>query len=214
LLVCGLNIVSDNHKYLLVYWCLAIGFCLQLPSPLKALAFNGRLMIGLVFCFATVAKVLSEVYFSGDMFRYLLVYDDRFFEIANLLGGLTREMHQQNAIGIPKAMEQLAHTIPVATTAQMSTAAQWLTGWTLFVECLIAIAFLIPKGVLYRWRDYFLILFMLTTYLPAHIVGFGWLLAIMGFAQCGTGDNKRRILYILTMSVIFSIPVVQPFLLK
>ena len=34
--------LSDNHAYLLVYWCLAIGIALTLPDAENALSLNGR----------------------------------------------------------------------------------------------------------------------------------------------------------------------------
>lgn len=39
---------SDNHKYLLAYWCFALGLSMMSAEQLRTIALNGRLLIGLL----------------------------------------------------------------------------------------------------------------------------------------------------------------------
>ena len=50
---------SDNHKFLTSYWCLAIACSLCLTDRQAALATSGRILVGLVFLWATVWKATS-----------------------------------------------------------------------------------------------------------------------------------------------------------
>ncbi|MEM7394188.1 MAG: hypothetical protein AAF492_17760, partial [Verrucomicrobiota bacterium] len=63
----------DNHKYLMTYWCLGVFFCLETRNPLKNLAFNGRLLIGLCFLFATFWKSIVPDFRDGTFFYYTLL---------------------------------------------------------------------------------------------------------------------------------------------
>ncbi|UCC15053.1 MAG: hypothetical protein JSW21_03645, partial [Gammaproteobacteria bacterium] len=61
--------LADNHAYLLSYWCLAAALALMAQDAERPLAFNGRLLIGLVFLFACVWKfVVSDNYLDGTFF--------------------------------------------------------------------------------------------------------------------------------------------------
>ena len=70
-------------------------------------------------------------------------------------------------------------------TARLALLADVLTWWTLAIEGAVALAFLCPgPSWLGRHRDHLLITFTVTTYLAAPVLGFGWLLLVLGLAQC------------------------------
>jgi len=80
--------------------------------------------------------------------------------------------------------------------------AGFLTYYTIFLELLVALFFLIPKKIsISKYRDYFLILFCISVYSVATVEGFGWLLIAMGISQ---SDNKKLpiLLYILSFFII------------
>ena len=61
--------LSDNHAYLLSYWCLACGLANLSEEAQRYLARNARWMIGLVFAFALLWKLLpGSDYTSGVFF--------------------------------------------------------------------------------------------------------------------------------------------------
>ncbi len=45
-------------------------------------------------------------------------------------------------------------------------------------------------------RDAWLLIFLFFTYLVAPVIGFGWVLAIMGIAQTGIQHTRLRALYV------------------
>lgn len=82
--------VQDNHLFLALYWCLALGLALSRPEPARLLAANARLLVGLTFCFTVLWKgLLSADFLSGAYFHYTLLTDMRFEPLGLLLGGMS-----------------------------------------------------------------------------------------------------------------------------
>ena len=80
--------LSDNHAYLLCYWCGAVALALSCDDSDAFLAHNGRWLIGLAFAFATLWKAaLSPDFLSGVAFRVTLIVDPRFEGLTMLVGG-------------------------------------------------------------------------------------------------------------------------------
>jgi len=199
----GLNWpMADNHAYLLCYWCLAVVLALLSHDLRGCLAFNGRLLIGLVLTLATLWKVvLSPDYLDSRFFRVMMLTDPRFENFAQLAGGLTRDQLEslrgfvtQHVDGqLPEALDT-----PQAPV-RFHQLACGMTWWTVILEGAVAVAFLWPLGrEVSRWRDALLLVFCMTTYAVAPIEGFGWLLIAMGVAQC---EPQRRTLLLLYLAV-------------
>jgi hypothetical protein len=178
--------MADNHAYLLCWWTLAVAIALASAEPPAVLATNGRLLVGLVFAFATLWKALSPDFLDTRFLRVQLVTDERLTPVATGIARLTpdelralRAYVSQHADGPavvaepPRQPERFRRTAAIAT---------WTT---LAFEALIALAFLLPPGWgLARRRDVLLLLFALGTYVAvAPIEGFGWLLLALGAAQ-------------------------------
>lgn len=198
--------LADNHAYLLAYWCLAVFLSLLVPDTERALAFNGRLLIGLAFAFAALWKlVLSPDYLDGTFFRVILLDDPRFEGFARIAGGVTleqlaawREVLGQHVDGPAVAAAELP-SLP----ARFVGLAQLVTLWTATLEAAVAIAFLWPLGRgASRLRDPALILFCASTYAVAPVEGFGWLLLAMGVAQCDPARRVTRWAYVATFVLI------------
>ena len=196
---------TDNHKWLLVYWCIAIYFSTKSKDKDKYLAINGRLLIGLAFTFATFWKLVSSDFLDGTFFHYSLLMDDRFSSIAAIFSSVETPMFVQNR----RLLESLLHYestiswIQLQDTMLTVIVAKGLTLWTILIEGAIALLFLLPQYYrLARWRDAILLLFILTTYSIAPVVGFGWLLTIMGAAQSNPSTSINRIAYIAVFFLI------------
>jgi hypothetical protein len=198
--------LPDNHAYLLAYWCLAIGLALVALDPDADLAFNGRLLIGLVFAFAALWKVaLSPDFMDGSFFQVLLMTDPRFEPLALTVGGLSPELLEQNRellrahIDGPAQLSAPGVVVPAA----LSTFARTATLGTAGLEVAIALAFLAPlPGSSARVRDALLLAFCVATYAFAQVEGFGWLLIAMAVAQCAPERTTTRALYLGTFALI------------
>lgn len=195
----------DNHKYLLTYWCFALYLSFLASDQAKVLSVAAKLLIGFTFLFATLQKLLSPDFLDATFFQYSLLLDERFFTVTALFGGLSQPEFSSNY----QALEDLLHYassiefIPMQGTVQIRQIAQLLTGWTLGIEALIALLFLmpLPKWIA-KWRDIPLLVFVLTTYLIAPVIGFGWILVIMGAVQAELGPKRSRFFYLLAFFIL------------
>ncbi len=199
--------LADNHAYLLGYWCLAVTLSLLVSRSEASLALNGRWLIGLVFVFATLAKVLSPDYLDGTFFRVSLLTDPRFEAASLLLGGLTPEQLGQQRAALAQHVDGPALTPlePPPRPARFEGLARLATLWTLALEGALALSFLWPLGRgPSRARHGVLLLFCATTYAVATVAGFGWLLLAMGVAQCEPERRGTRLLYLAVYALILA----------
>ena len=198
---------ADNHKWLLVYWTLAVGIALTTSRPLEHLAVTARLLIGLVFLFATAWKLMSPDFPSGAFFHFTLLTDIRFSDIAEVFGGLPEGSTAANAAAIdawddptvPPAALELADGPRVAAVGLVMAVG------TIVVEGLVALAFLVPeRWRLSRLRELALCLFVLATYPLAPVVGFGWVLVTMALASSRLRRPVGELLYVSAFLAIFA----------
>ncbi len=89
--------LSDNHIYLLGYWCLTVFLSLISKEGSSILKTSSRLLIGLAFAFAVLWKgALSPDYRDGRFFRVTFLLDERFAHTTLLFGGLTEPQLIEN----------------------------------------------------------------------------------------------------------------------
>ncbi len=198
--------LADNHIYLLAYWCLAVGLALRTDSPTETMARSARWLVGLTFLFAVLWKaVLAPEYLDGRFFRVTLLTDDRFTWLATSAGGLTDEQldaNQQALAPAPEGSEILNGPTLTLTPAFERIAAALTWGGVIF-EATLAAIFLAPLPARYRvWRVVLLCGFCLLTYALAPVAGFGWLLAVLGLAQCPRDRPYLRLAYIAAFMLI------------
>jgi hypothetical protein len=189
--------LADNHAYLLVYWCLAIALARLAPDPQRALAWNGRTLVGLVFAFAVVWKLLAPDYLDGRFFRVALVEDRRLEPFTAALGGLDSEELVARRAFVAQHVDgpALTRVVPPepARLRTLALAATWLT---LALEAAVALAFLAPLGHRFWLRHALLLFFCATTYAIAPVASFGWLLLAMGTSQCEADARRTRLAYL------------------
>jgi hypothetical protein len=195
----------DNHKYLITYWCLALACCARLPDRERALRLNARLLIGLAFLFATFWKISSPDYADTSFFHHALMMDPRFSVVARFVGGLSPEMISYNTKAVRTLLtydSQLA-SVALHDGPRMAALARFMTIWTIAIEGSIAVVFLWPEGRgPSRWRDLPMLLFLVSTYSIAPVIGFGWVLAIMGSTQAVERPRFVRPAYLVTFFVL------------
>ena len=139
--------LSDNHIYLLAYWCLAIGLASAAPLPAAALARGSRLLIGLAFAFAVIWKaVLAPDFLDGRFFRVTLLTDPRFEDAAVLIGGLSRDQIRANREALAAVAEGAVPIEPpaIVETPQLRRLASVSTFGILFLESAVSIVMLLP----------------------------------------------------------------------
>jgi hypothetical protein len=195
----------DNHKYLLAYWCIAVCCALHTSDPENSMGTSARLLIGLSFLFAVFWKVHSGDYANGTFFQYALLTDNRFNGIARAFGRVGDDTRALNsaALAALTSYDSLLDAVQFHCPRPVEYLARLMTWWVLGVETLIAWAFLMPaEGSRRRWRDLLLLLFLLTTYGVAPVIGYGWLRAILGLAQVDRGARALPFLYVGTILLL------------
>lgn len=185
----------DNHHFLLLYWIVAIAITRLAAEPDEQLRRSARLLLGLTFLFATLWKLGTPDFRSGEFFAYLTVSDPR---IANVLVALGL----QDGTVVPTLAAELRQLEPGADAALPIAPGVWrvaeLLAWaTIAVEGAIAALYLAPLTSRWRWlRDAALVAFVLVTYPVAPVSGFGWLLVSMGLMATSLTGRRRTTLYL------------------
>jgi hypothetical protein len=205
--------LSDNHIYLLAYWCLAIGLALTGPAPAATLSTASRGLLGVAFVLAVMWKaVLSPDYTDGRFFRVTLLTDERFADAALVFGGLTRDQMDVNRTylePLPEGAELLTPP-PFIEPPRLKAFAVVATWGGLFLEALVATLCLIPgRGRIELARHAALLTFCVTTYALAPVAGFGWLIATMGLAQVRSDQRWLRGAYVAAFVLILLYTEVQ-----
>jgi hypothetical protein len=201
---------SDNHKYLFVYWCLALccTFSLRKGERHLALGRTSRLLIAFCMLLATFWKAATPQYMDCRFFTFELLCDDRFAYFTSWTTGLPLETLAANRelrdllMSTPEAGLSI-QAVELAGVSQVAWLAQFLTWWTVIIEGLIGGLFLLPTG---KWtnrcRNTLLLIFAITTYSVAPVRGFGWMLMLLGFAQCNDHDRGFRWAYLGALLLI------------
>ncbi len=196
----------DNHHVLKLYWLAALALTCVAHDPRATLARAARLLIGFVFAFAVLWKLLTPDFASGEFLTYILSTDRNADRVAAAVGWHDPEVTAENrqVIGelrrhVASAPEPVELTVPERTQAHART----LSLAALALEAAVALMFLMPlRG---RWRlarEATLLTFLATTYSVLPVFGFGGLLAAMGLAQSDLTDRRAITLYVSAWAVV------------
>jgi hypothetical protein len=202
---------EDNHKYLIAYWAVALACAAAVPGGSRGLVPAARWLICLTFAFAIVAKLRSPDFLSGDFFHYSLLFDSRFSSKLAAVGALDGASRQFNEVARQALLSPTSDLEAVKFTSSptIRALATALTVWTLAIEVLIAGAFLLPaRWRIARVRDVLLLLFIVSAYAVAPVLGFATVLAAMGFVQCDRARRSTRLAYLVAFAAtqLFRIP--------
>jgi hypothetical protein len=195
----------DNHKILITYWCLVCALAVSAEDTDGVLAGNGRVLIGLTFLFATTWKILAGEYWNGAFLHYTFLTDDRVEAVATAIGGLSSHALPQNRLleSLLKQFPQAIGSVTLTSSPRLQAFTLAASYWTLWIEGTVAIAFLVnPLRLFSQFRDWFLILFIATTYFLLPVLGFAYILIIMGFAQCHPEQTAIRVAYIVLFAFL------------
>jgi hypothetical protein len=198
--------LSDNHIYLLGYWCLAIGLAQLGPRGSDTISTSSRFLLAAAFAFAVIWKAgLSPDYLDGRFFRVTLLTDARFADASLVLGGLSRDqmaVNREFLVPLPEGAA-LLEPPPFIEPPRLRLLAATATFGGLALEAAIALLNLLPAAAgMAAARHAALLLFCVTTYALAPVAGFGWLLAAMGLSQCGARDRLLKAAYVAVFILI------------
>lgn len=194
----------DNHKFLMSYWVLACTVAVLSKEMHLVLQWNGRILVGLCFGFATLWKLIAGQYWNGEFMVYTLLVDGRMEFIAHSMAGVPRaDLAQsrilEDTIGLfPN--EEVQSSLPI--TDRLRFVALAMSWWTILVEAAVTILFLVKSSFASRWRDLVLLAFIASTYVFVPVLGFGYILTILGLASCPTERSSIRMTYLGVLIVL------------
>lgn len=194
----------DNHAYLLTYWLFAIALYLTAGEKDRELATHARFLVGASFAFAVVWKtVLTSDFLSGDFFHMTLLLDERFRDLGLIADLVSPAQWKANMAAFGELRGGERETVELASSPRLSGFVRIATWWTILLEAGVALAFLLPsRWAITRAKDALLLLFAWSTYPFATVAGFGWLLMILGIAQCPRRNRILLGLYLVSFVAI------------
>ena len=188
----------DDHIAVANYWSFALALSLASPRILSVARGNARWILALVFLFATGWKATSAEYVTGAFFEYTLLLDDRFLSLARWVGGVPTESLAENyrQMALLRDGALPGFEFVARSTDQAHRLAQFLTWWTVIIEGAVTATFLVAcLGWITPVRNWLMVLFAATTYVPVPVTGFCAVLMVLGFAQCQPNERRSRWAY-------------------
>lgn len=179
-----------NHRHIFAYLSIGVLITLFLYSnslnALNFLSVQAKNIIGICFLFATIGKFLAPEFLDGSFFEFTNLIDPRFFGFTSNMAGIDMSSLLENGRNFERflATEMPQQTVSLNSSQRLESVGLILSYWTIFIEGMTAISFVLPQRfLLSKYRDLFLVTFIITTYPIATVTGFALVLATMGFMQ-------------------------------
>ena len=195
----------DNHKYLITYWSLVCALSVFREDTTTFFRTNARLLLGLVFLYATFWKIAGWQFHDGSFLEFTLLTDARMMLPAVFAGGMSVEKMYMNydLMSYFASHPGLAKEVVLAYSPEITRFSLALSYFTILIEGLLALSFLFAKQFFFkRIKDYLLMVFVLLTYFLLPVTGFGFVLIILGIAQTGEEDNRILIYYTVCLLIL------------
>jgi hypothetical protein len=203
----------DNHKYLLCYWVavLFVTFSVSKEYQETVLVVNARYFLIAVMGLAVVQKLISENYIDSTFFEFTFLIDPRFSTFLNVFGVDSSVLAENRAAFDEFRRAYLTEDVVTANLtvpAAVPPLAFLVTWWTVLIEAVIAALFLFCRDTPDKLGHVLLIVFILTTYIVAPVFGFGFTVAILGYAVCPPRWALLRLTYIgcILLLEFYSVP--------
>ncbi len=191
--------VYDNHKFLMIYWVAACALATRHTDQEECLSTNARLLVGWVFVWATLWKVVNGEYLDGTFFHFQFLADSRFLNLAVVAGGMDAadvKYNQQNLEWM-KLFPGSTISAVLQTSFRLRALAYVACYATLVIEAAVATSFLrLGPRWFTRHKDQYLLAFLLVTLLTVPVHGFASILAILGLAQVRPDRQGLRLAYL------------------
>ncbi len=209
--ISGTSVYVPNHKYLYAFFNLIIVISLYAKKKtsdwFEIYKISAQYMIGFVFLLATIGKFLAPEFLNGSFFEFTLLTDPRFFGFTSLVGNID---DASLFIGLDEFSNmQSSNDINAVVQLQSPTNLQslglFLSYWTIFIEASIAITFLVKYNTFIgKYRNWVLLVFIITTYPIATVYGFAILLILLALITVSNVNNKItwQILFIIIFILV------------
>src|SRR5207248_6383220 len=142
---------------------------------------------------------------SGEMFEYFLYVDPRFTAFGKLIGidpSVPDGVQKSIAFFRSPFSQLINNELELPGSDRARVAALAMTWWDVSLQLLIGALLLFRRRRTDGIAHVLLLFFIFTTYIPAPVFGFGWIVAIMGFTLAKNKFPKIAGVYILCFFAI------------
>jgi len=200
--------LADNHKYLLCYW-LWVMCVAHIPEERelrdRIITFNARFFLVFIFLGAVLQKFLSSSYMSGAMFELELLLDPRFHAFGHLVGidaSLAAESLRRALLLRLSTLQVLNDKVLLMSDDRVHFVANLITLYDFYVQLAIGVLLLFRRTITDVIAHLLILFFIFTTYLPAPVFGFGFTLAVLGFALVKERSQALSAAYLVSMAAV------------
>ena len=200
--------LADNHKYLLCYW-LWVMCVAHIPEERelrdRIIRFNARFFLVFIFLGAVLQKFLSSSYMSGAMFELELLLDPRFHAFGHLVGidaSLAAESLRRALLLRLSTLQVLNDKVLLMSDDRVHFVANLITLYDFYVQLAIGVLLLFRRTITDVIAHLLILFFIFTTYLPAPVFGFGFTLAVLGFALVKERSQSLSAAYLISMAAV------------
>lgn len=198
---------ADNHQFLICYWVIAIALTVAFVGEegrARALRVTARALVAVIFLAASAWKFHGGEFVDGSFMHFTMLVDPRFQVLTAWLSGQSVADVAEGAaattyLGLSGAN---AIAIPIQSSPTVAAFALGLSWAGMLGEGAIGVAHTLPQRYAYVPRLTLFWLFVATTYFLFPVMGFAFVLAILGYAQCNSDDRRGRIAFISLVAVI------------
>lgn len=169
----------DNHVHLLALMLLMGTIAIHLKQAGKDwrsyLGWTARIMLGLVFLFATLGKLVANEFLDGSFMEFNLLYLKDFWTISeHFVTDKTDLAKNRQLVELLQVTADPNHAFyRLMSDGSIEKIALLFSYWTILIELAIAVLFILPSRYsASKWRDTILIIFLLTTYPFLPVLGF------------------------------------------
>lgn len=205
----------DNHHFLHLYWLLAMTLACTGHDPQLLLARSGRLLIGWLFTFATLWKLMTSDFVDGSFLTYVLSTDLNATRLPNMLGLVDQATVTDNVASAAAMAELVLDPTATSSTAVLEVPevvmllGRPLSLATLALEAAVALTFLLPlRGRWTRWREASLFAFLLVTYPALPVLSFAALLLAMSLAASTLRSPIAQVSHLGMFLIAAAVPAV------
>lgn len=194
----------DNHRFLWLYWLIAIFVGLFHHNPNASIRTSAQYLIATCMAFAVIQKAMSGDYTSSNFFLYHLITDSRFAFLDSLVDTNMRQLIYTNKEALSLVQKNSTKEIISLGPPIIATFATIITWYTITIEMVLSGLFFLPKKLMHYWQHVLLLVFS-TIYFLLPIKGFAFTLLIMGFCCLKKSDTAFKWAYLFFIIYIYCI---------
>jgi hypothetical protein len=154
--------------------------------------------------------LFSGDYLDSTFFKFELLADFRFRDAAHYAGGVGIEDLKENRKARDAFQKSYrvdaepSESFTLVSHPRIDVLAIAMTWWTILIEGLIALVCLWPGDRLIAIiRTLVILVFTATTYILAPVLGFGWMVIVLGFAQCPEQYKKLQASFLIVLGLLY-----------